>query len=262
MSFIKKLFSRSEKEPQKSEKVRTLYKNEPYFLKELNRINEWLKMYEEDDKKLLDEGGVLKPSHYYSTYSTMIKKMEVIYALRSRSISEVIETFQNALEPFTKSWDEHFDVYSDILNMVSLGIILELPDKQFSKIEQFVNKTDNNPDLKQWKPDALVGFMLNSRNSEREIPPKVCSNQYRYLNKITKMSPDKAIEGLKEYLEEWYESNKKAPWYNTHLREWGYSGYWSWEAAAIVKIMKLDDSSLKSKPYYPYDLLYFKEVSQ
>ena len=56
MSFIKKLFSGNKKEPQKSDKVRTQYKDEPYFLKELKRIDEWLKMYEEDDKKLLDEG--------------------------------------------------------------------------------------------------------------------------------------------------------------------------------------------------------------
>jgi len=259
MSLIKKLFSRNKKEPEKSDKVRTQYKDEKYFSKELTRINEWLDMDEEDDRKILKEGGKLLPSHYYSSYSTGIKKLEVLYALYTKPFSEVLEAFQFSLGKFIKSWDENFDVYSDILNMVSLGILLEIPDKQFQEIEQFVNKTDNNPNLKHWKPDALVGFMLNSRNTKREIPPKVYSNQYRFLNKIVKMPPEKAIEGLKEYIEEWYDDNKKAPWYNTHLREWGYSGYWSWEAAAIAKIMKLDDESLKDKPHYPYDLLHNKE---
>jgi len=259
MSFFKKIFSKNSNESNKSDKVRTLYKNEKYFLKELNRINKWLAMCEENDKKILEQGDELQPSHFYSYYSLGIKKLEVLYALRDKPFSEGKKTFVNGIEMLLKSWHENFDGYSDVLNMVSLGILLEIPDKQFQEIEQFVNKTDNNPNLKHWKPDALVGFMLNSRNTKREIPPKVYSNQYRFLNKIVKMPPEKAIEGLKEYIEEWYDDNKKAPWYNTHLREWGYSGYWSWEAAAIAKIMKLDDESLKDKPHYPYDLLHNKE---
>jgi len=260
MSLIKKLFSRSKKEPEQPDNIRTQYKDEKYFLRELDRINRWLKRDEGDDKKLLEEGGELKPSHYYSYYSTGIKKLEVLYALRDKPIGKTEEVYLKSLEKFIKSWDEHFDVYADILNVVSLAILFEIPDKQFQEIEQFVNKTDNNPNLKHWKSDALIGFMLNSRNSEREVPSKVYANQYRFLNKITKMPPDKAIEGLKEYLEEWYDNNKKAPWYNTHLREWGYSGYWSWEAAAIAKIMNLDDVNLKDTPYYPYDIVHFKTL--
>lgn len=259
MNLIKRLFSRDKKEPKKSNKVRAQYKDEKYFLKELTRIHQWMEMYKENEKKILEQGDELKTSHYYAYYSIRIKKMEVLYALRDKPLQQVEEAFQSGLKMLFKGWDEHFGVYNDTLNIVSLGIVFGISDEQFQEIEQFINKIDNNPSLKSWKLDALIGFMLNSRNNEREIPPKVHSNQYRFLNKITKMNPDKAIEAIKEYLEEWYDNNKKAPWYNTHLREWGYSGYWSWEAAAIVKIMNLDDADLKDAPYYPYDMVHFKD---
>ncbi|KXY58127.1 hypothetical protein AT278_02010 [Bacillus cereus] len=38
-----------------------------------------------------------------------------------------------------------------------------------------------------------------------------------------------------------------------------YSGYWSFESGAIVKILKLDDSNLKDTSYYPYDMVHYQE---
>jgi hypothetical protein len=36
-----------------------------------------------------------------------------------------------------------------------------------------------------------------------------------------------------------------------------YFGYWAWEVAAIVKIKGIDDSSLKTHKYYPYDAVHW-----
>ncbi len=36
-------------------------------------------------------------------------------------------------------------------------------------------------------------------------------------------------------------------------------GYWSFETAAIVKILGLDDTSLKDNNHYPYDLALYKK---
>lgn len=38
---------------------------------------------------------------------------------------------------------------------------------------------------------------------------------------------------------------------------WGYTGYWCWEAAAIAKILHIDDSGLEGHEYYPYDLAHY-----
>ena len=37
-----------------------------------------------------------------------------------------------------------------------------------------------------------------------------------------------------------------------------YSGYKSWKAGAIVKLIGLDETSFKDNPYYPYYLVHWK----
>ena len=39
-----------------------------------------------------------------------------------------------------------------------------------------------------------------------------------------------------------------------------YYGYWSFETAAIVSLMGIDDSILMQNKYYPYDLAHYKEA--
>lgn len=68
------------------------------------------------------------------------------------------------------------------------------------------------------------------------------------------------MQELKEYLEKyWYDSNEDAGWYDTHKhRDDIYSGYWSYDSGAVAKILGLDGSSLKNVPYYPYDMVHYK----
>jgi hypothetical protein len=51
--------------------------------------------------------------------------------------------------------------------------------------------------------------------------------------------------------------HKTELWYGTHLKDKGYSGYWAWEVAAVVKILGLDDLIFKDNPYYPYDMVHW-----
>ena len=66
---------------------------------------------------------------------------------------------------------------------------------------------------------------------------------------------------LKEYLQEkWYDIHKECAWYDSHKSSKNiYCGYWSFEAGAIAKILKLDDNSLGNVSYYPYELVHYKE---
>jgi hypothetical protein len=104
-----------------------------------------------------------------------------------------------------------------------------------------------------WKPDSLVFFLIGEKDKKR----KSAVPAYQKLYEITQMSKEEAEKSIKKYLEGWYQMNKNAPWYNNHLRDSGYSGYWAWEVAAVVKIMGLDDSSFKNNPYYPYDMVHW-----
>ena len=58
--------------------------------------------------------------------------------------------------------------------------------------------------------------------------------------------------------------HKYAGWYNSHKgRHATYYGYWSFESAAIVAILDLDDSSFRDNQYYPKDLVdYYRSTQQ
>ena len=48
--------------------------------------------------------------------------------------------------------------------------------------------------------------------------------------------------------------------HDDHKSKWNiHTGYWSFESGALVKILGLDDSTLKDQPYYPYDMVHWKE---
>ncbi|MDR0574163.1 MAG: DUF1911 domain-containing protein [Tannerella sp.] len=49
-------------------------------------------------------------------------------------------------------------------------------------------------------------------------------------------------------------------WYNDHKNGGNlHYGYWSFESGALVKILGLDDSSLKDMQYYPYDMVHWTD---
>lgn len=64
-------------------------------------------------------------------------------------------------------------------------------------------------------------------------------------------SKELSIQKLEKYLKkEWYRGHSDCAWHD---------GYWSFESGALVKILGLDDSSLKGLPYYPYDMVHWNE---
>ncbi len=110
--------------------------------------------------------------------------------------------------------------------------------------------------------DRLVNFLIKEIDStwERE-GVEFEFEVYECLKQI--LDNDEKIiacEALKEYLQEkWYEIHRECAWYDSHKSSKNvYYGYWSFEAGAIAKILNLDDSSLKDVPYYPYDLVHYK----
>ena len=64
-------------------------------------------------------------------------------------------------------------------------------------------------------------------------------------------------ERMKTYLDGWYESSKREPYYATHARGRHYLGYWSWEAAAISLALNIDDQPYRAHEYYPRDMVEF-----
>ena len=69
-----------------------------------------------------------------------------------------------------------------------------------------------------------------------------------------------AVKRLEKYLKkEWYRGHSDLSWHDDHKYGINHDGYWCFESGALVKVLGLDDSSLKGLPYYPYDMVHWND---
>ena len=67
-------------------------------------------------------------------------------------------------------------------------------------------------------------------------------------------------KALEKYLKkEWYRGHSDLSWHDDHKYGINHDGYWCFESGALVKVLGLDDSSLKGLPYYPYDMVHWND---
>ena len=177
------------------------------------------------------------------------------YSLGSHP-NEIIEDYLNGIE-YLENVGEEKVWYIDLLWMLSLGILLEVDKQDLKRLACVIEK--------QKKEDALMDFLLkacdigwNHNTSEYER-----KNPYAKTAEIIQMAlhdkdREKASKRLQQYIEkEWIKGHNDLDFKNAH-KEPGYVGLWSFEAAALAKILGLDDSALKDNNHYPYDLAHYK----
>jgi hypothetical protein len=105
--------------------------------------------------------------------------------------------------------------------------------------------------------DSIYDFLADPAHSIDGIGDQVAwPKPYALLlESVRSRSPER----MQKFLETWYNNSRKAPWWGTHLSIEGgdrrYSGYWCYEAAAVTKILQIDDSTYRDNEYYPRDLL-------
>jgi hypothetical protein len=79
---------------------------------------------------------------------------------------------------------------------------------------------------------------------------------FKKLVKIIEAPEEQRSSLLQEYLEGWYKSTLKEKLNDNHSEEeFYYKGYWCYEAALVVMLWNIDDSSFRNNPYYPKDLV-------
>ncbi|MCH7315616.1 DUF1911 domain-containing protein [Acinetobacter sp. ANC 3882] len=104
--------------------------------------------------------------------------------------------------------------------------------------------------------------MLDSKHPDTN-KDGVYSYDYSHLcdvidNLLDKDDKAHALEVLDNYLSDWYGIHKNTLWYNSHLdldNSFSYVGYWAFEAAFLVYMFDLDDTSLHKYLYYPKDIV-------
>ncbi|WP_172916107.1 PoNi-like cognate immunity protein [Capnocytophaga canimorsus] len=168
-------------------------------------------------------------------------------------LENVKEQYLATLESMQGVWRQS-NGYVQMVWMLSIGTMLDADETIFEKFKSLVEKDNPN--------DYLIDFLLSSKtdwqmkNTTFKFP-----EPYAALKEVIDLASDnqkeKATQRLKKYLDkEWYKGHSDTGWHNSHKSKHNiYTGYWSFESGALVKILGLDDTLLKDQKYYPYDMV-------
>ena len=256
MGLFDAIFGSSKKEQEQP--IRDKLKDRKHFEKilkvRLDEIN--------GDKASLPRAGEHKLFICRVIACNSVDVIQIRYSMDG-GLKELQRIYVESLNYFIVGFNSDNPIYFDILNRVSLGILLNIPDENFMQLVDYVQRMDEEAKPADWTPDLLLWFLLNSRlkaNEKRTHAQKLAFPRlYKGLYKVIQAADSEtAQKALKDYIGKWYNLNKDAPWYNNHLKS-TYRGYWAWEVAAVAKVMHIDDTDLKDNPYYPYDMVHWEE---
>ncbi|WP_298427944.1 PoNe immunity protein domain-containing protein [uncultured Kordia sp.] len=253
--------------------VRDIIKDKDYFeeiiRRDYSRLNKRIKKIEEGQIKPERE-NIVKDS-MSGTYKNIIISR---YSLGDNmSSAEVLSDYMNAVELMDETWTPKawnmlssdskpleqytFSSFLDFSRMLSLGVLLPIPQQYLLKLVKFIDGDEVK--------DFLFEFLIRYAIPQRKVIQEESYSEFFHVNErygvlkeiINETDKLVAQRKLKDFLEtKWYQSFKGTPLYNLHDNPHNiYVGYWCFQAAAITKIMELDDSSYRNNQYYPKDLL-------
>src|SRR5699024_1408834 len=147
--------------------------------------------------------------------------------------------------------------YLNLLWMVSLGILLETDKENIKRLSEIIKKQNVNDFVIDYLLCASdIGWTQISNNFVEEIPYA----KTKEIIEIAETDKAAASDRLFTYMEkEWFQGHYDYEWKNAHKRH-GYVGFWSFESAALAKILGLDDAGLQDNNHYPYDLAHYKNT--
>lgn len=187
-------------------------------------------------------------------------------------LSELFLDLSKAIDLCFESWDGFWKLkdrkgieydqyilsaYDEMLWMLSLGYFLNIPEEIFKKLVEVIDRDKVK--------DYLFEFIIAAKIKDRQLIKEESYNNFfsipetfaklrQAIQESDKLKAEKLVKAF--ITKDWYKNHKGTGWYNSHLSQHNvYFGYWSFETAAVVKIMHLDDSSFRDCQYYPKDLV-------
>ncbi|MCH4246072.1 PoNe immunity protein domain-containing protein [Acinetobacter gerneri] len=168
--------------------------------------------------------------------------------------AEALAIFENGKKPSV------IPTQNETLNIISLAYLLDQKD-----LLHVIHQLVNGEDQAHMNEDEIINklFGLNDPKhpvlSEGKLYDLAYSPLCDVIDQVkNKNDPKHALVLLDDYLASWYKNHKKQSWYNSHLdleSSVVYSGYWAFEAAALVYLLDLDDSRLHKYLFYPKDIV-------
>ena len=147
-------------------------------------------------------------------------------------------------------WEEiRTDYLENWLDWLAFAYCLDMGDSYYTQALELI--------ANQGLDVLFDSIALKMGDVERPISDKLLfKKRFTKLYDVIIAEPDQQPSLMKAYLDAWYELIDSPDY---HLMDTdAYIGYWSWEAALVVKLYNIDDSSFIDHPYYPKDLVHFK----
>ena len=142
------------------------------------------------------------------------------------------------------------DTYIDALSILSLAVIFDLPTDEISEATSDAGG------------DTLFELIASGQTSLAADAPVHLAwpRPYGRLLAVFQAEESKRPKLMLAFLKVWHQQNKGASWWNSHERVavggLSYGGYWCFEAAAVVKLLGIEDSSFRDNEFYPADLVH------
>ncbi len=221
---------------------------------------------EEDEKKGINRFPKSNSEVITATRHTIFTYyLDLVFSMYSAGypIIEIKKLFPKLLEQkycnflakkendFTYYGSEPFygtDEYWEILQVLSLGVLLNVDEESKAKILYIRDKIPT--------PDVILDFLSSHFDKRKIINTQLVGNKFNGLvDVIIKHSAENLPKLMSDYLKkQWMKDYKRQGFLTTH-NSGMHVGYWSFESGAIMKILKSDDSILKGQQFYPYDMV-------
>lgn len=231
------------------------------FYESIGRFNNWIEI------------GKTAPERIPIVKRSMVQSYVAIVQCKyasNKSIDQLNNDLVRAIDLTHESWDgfwlvnyngvklsQYGEGYDEMLWMLSLGYLLDIDNADFKKLVDVIDRDG----VKDYLFEYIIRAKLSDRQPIEEESYQIffgIPNTFDKLRQaITETDKVKAEKLVKEFVtKDWYKNHKDAGWYDSHKSKHDtYFGYWSFETAAVVKIMGLDDSSFQDCQYYPKDLV-------
>lgn len=236
--------------------VRTTFKNREYFDQAISYNMEAIARFQ----RVIADSST-DPKHrkrlLYSTYNRSVERLISLYS-RGDAIETMQAPFQEIVATLasylghqregTRPDDfKYLGQYMTSLWMVSLGILLDVEDSTMRELVALLGNEGR---------DGLYEFIVGARVSGRaKNAPLMHPAQFTELGVSLHSDAAERPTLINAFLTSYYKRMSELAWYDTHLKaDPVFFGYWSFEAAAVVKILKVPDAFFRDNIYYPRDL--------
>lgn len=218
-------------------------KSKQYFENNIKFLNEMVDAHEREDLSNI------------ATTLTIYNLVKCKYCL-GLAIKKLEDDVDKFLQAMFDCYESAYGI--DVLLMaLSLGVLFDVSENNMHLLKDKIND--------EHIEDLLIDTMVNYLDEEFEVlNDEIVDSKYETLRQLILASGDKSVQKklLLNYLENWYELNDNAFFYDTHLSNYDdYMGYISFESAALSKIFELESDKFENYPHFPQELVDYKKCN-